>query len=85
MEERSHPTYDGGVSYQLISFQRHMKTMKKQINRVSDARLVADCQIFDEILSDELPFSFKSLTFECDGTIDSYEDLVRFENVALLH
>ncbi|KAL8531027.1 hypothetical protein ACS0TY_007876 [Phlomoides rotata] len=45
--------------------------------RVSDYRPPTSCQFSDEILHDELPFNFKTLNYEYEGTSDPYEDLVR--------
>ncbi|KAL8511115.1 hypothetical protein ACS0TY_017801 [Phlomoides rotata] len=39
----------------------------------------------EEILMDSLPGNFKTLTYECDGTNDPQDHLLRFENRALLH
>lgn len=85
MEESYVSTHEGGVSHQFMTLQKQIEAMKKQMNRVSDARPIAGCQFSEEILSDELPFNFKSLTFEYDGITDPYEHLVRFENAFLLH
>ncbi|KAL8464490.1 hypothetical protein ACS0TY_034136 [Phlomoides rotata] len=50
--------------------------MRKQINdRVSDPRPVTD----------ELLFNFKPHNYEYDGITDPYENLMQFENSAILH
>lgn len=38
-----------------------------------------------EVLTDDLPASFRSFTFEYDGTTDPWEHVCRFENTAQLH
>lgn len=43
------------------------------------------CKFLEKILQDELPYSFKPLNYEYDGSTGPYEHLVRFENSALLH
>lgn len=76
MEESSDLTYEEGISHQLLTLKRQMETMKKQMNRVIESTPLAGYQFFKEILSDALPFNFKTLTFEQDGTTNLHEHLI---------
>ncbi|KAL8524099.1 hypothetical protein ACS0TY_013894 [Phlomoides rotata] len=51
--------------------------------RIIHPPTVANDQL--EALKNELPFNFKQLNYEYDGTIDPYEHLMPFENFVILH
>ncbi|KAL8512073.1 hypothetical protein ACS0TY_018509 [Phlomoides rotata] len=71
---------------QLEAFKKEIEAMHKYINdRVSNHRLITGRQFTTEILQDELPFNFKPLNYEYDGTMDPYEHLMQFENLVILH
>ncbi|KAL8534973.1 hypothetical protein ACS0TY_010846 [Phlomoides rotata] len=86
MEESTDNAPPAVVADQLEAFRKEIEAMRRQIHdRASDPKPVTGCQFTPEILQDELSFNFKSLNYEYDGTTDSYEHLMRFENSAILH
>ncbi|KAL8530621.1 hypothetical protein ACS0TY_007596 [Phlomoides rotata] len=74
LAESKDVSYQGDVSDQLCA-------LKKE----GGVQPVTGCQFYEKKLQDELPYNFKPVNYEFDGTTDPYEHLVRFENPDLLH
>lgn len=70
-EDSSDPTYCRGMSGELEVIRKEMKSMRKQLKeKLKDSRSVTRCQFSDEILQNELPYNFKPLNYEYNGSTD---------------
>lgn len=74
------------LSEQVEELQRELRQLlevRRNIGLVP--RRMRDGPFADNILMDELPASYRPMTFEYDGTSDPWDHICRFENTALLH
>lgn len=58
---------------------------RKKENDKSEDSYVRTTPFSSEVLADDLPTSFRSFTFEYDGTTDPWDLVCRFENTAQLY
>lgn len=61
------------------------KESREKRGRGEESGYIQATPFTPEVLTDDLLASFRSLTFEYDGTTDPWEHVCRFENTAQLH
>lgn len=57
--------------------------MKRNVGQTP--RRVRGIPFVENVIVDDLPTSFRSVTFEYDGTTDPWDHICRFENTSFLH
>lgn len=70
-----------GEKRKAVSFERE----REKRGRDEEGGYIQATPFTPEVLTDDLPASFRSFTFEYDGTTDPWEHVCRFENTAQLH
>lgn len=74
------------LSKRMEELQCEMREMRRNMVGVRRSSGLRRGNLFsDEVMTDELPTNFRSLTYEYDGTTDPWEQLCKFENSTLLH
>lgn len=71
------------LSEQVADLQRELREVRRNMGQVP--RITRGVPFSENIANEDLPASFRPITFEYDGTTDPWEHVCRFKNIAMVY